>query len=93
MKDVGRVMWSLLTVLVYHCSSESKENQEMSLRVTGQKLKVAPPEYKCTLFTISLFVTIYSDYIALVDSTFSLNTRKLTQKDAEAIPYWHLAPC
>jgi len=38
-------------------------------------------------------VTIYSGYIALVDFTISLNTRKLTQKDAEAIPYWHLAPC
>jgi hypothetical protein len=65
----------------------------MSLRVAGQESKVAPPKYKCTEFTISLFVTKYSDYIALVDSTFSLNTRKLTQKDAEAVPYWHLAPC
>ena len=40
-------MWSLLKVLICYCSSESKKNQEMSLGVTGQELKVTPLEYKC----------------------------------------------
>ena len=43
--------------LGYYCSSESKKNQEMSLRVVGQELKVASAEYKCKLFTISFVVT------------------------------------
>jgi hypothetical protein len=33
-----------VTVLAYYCSDETKENQQMSIRVAGQELNVVPPE-------------------------------------------------